>query len=167
MPRPPHSPGSATLRLGRYSETGRAYLVTTATANRVRWFADFAHACSMARQICRDGVWLGATVDAWVLMPDHVHVLLTLAPGSTLSTVVGRAFGRCAHAFNRQVGRCGPVWQPGFHDRALRTNEGLRAVARYIIANPLRAGLVDDVGNYAFWDVRWMDGLDFLVGTDS
>jgi putative transposase len=166
MPRPPHSPGSGSLRLGRFSEADRSYLITTVTEGRVRWFAEFAQACSMARLIASEGVWSGASLEAWVLMPDHVHVLMTLPPGSSLSTVVGRAFGRCAHAFNRRLGRRGALWQRGFHDRAIRTDENLRDAARYIIANPLRAGLVDDVGDYSFWGMRWAGEPGFFVGTD-
>ena len=42
------------------------------------------------------------------------------------------------------------------HDRALRRDEDLLAVARYIVANPLRAGLVRRVGDYPLWDAVWL-----------
>jgi hypothetical protein len=48
------------------------------------------------------------------------------------------------------------VWQKGFYDRALRSDEDVAAVARYIVANPLRAGLVDSVREYPFWDAIWV-----------
>jgi hypothetical protein len=48
------------------------------------------------------------------------------------------------------------MWQKGFHDRAIRREEDLRAVARYIIANPLRAGLVRRVHDYPLWDAIWL-----------
>ncbi|MFB6261862.1 MAG: transposase, partial [Thiohalorhabdaceae bacterium] len=51
-----------------------------------------------------------------------------------------------------------PVWQPGFHDRAIRREEDLEAVARYVVANPLRAGLVDRIADYPHWDAAWLDG---------
>jgi len=38
-----------------------------------------------------------------------------------------------------------------------RCDEGLRAVARYVIANPVRAGLAERVGDYPFWDAVWLD----------
>jgi REP element-mobilizing transposase RayT len=47
---------------------------------------------------------------------------------------------------------CDGVWQRGFHDRALRRDDDVVAAARYIVANPLRAGLVENVGEYALWD---------------
>ena len=48
------------------------------------------------------------------------------------------------------------LWQTGFHDHALRREEDLAATARYLIANPLRAGLVQRVGDYPFWDAVWV-----------
>jgi len=49
----------------------------------------------------------------------------------------------------------GEVWQEGFHDHALRREEDLQATARYIIGNPVRAGLVPSVRDYPHWDAIW------------
>jgi hypothetical protein len=38
----------------------------------------------------------------------------------------------------------------------LRRQDDVRAVARYIVANPLRAGLVRDIGDYSHWDAVWL-----------
>jgi REP element-mobilizing transposase RayT len=48
------------------------------------------------------------------------------------------------------------VWQPGYHDHAVRQDEDLRAMARYVVANPVRAGLVKDIGDYPHWDAVWL-----------
>ncbi len=48
------------------------------------------------------------------------------------------------------------MWQKGFHDHAIREEEDLRAVARYVVANPVRAGLVQSVRDYPHWDARWV-----------
>lgn len=50
----------------------------------------------------------------------------------------------------------GQLWQAGYHDRALRREEDLRSVARYVVANPVRAGLVSRVGEYSHWDAIWV-----------
>ncbi|WP_423251811.1 transposase, partial [Pseudomonas viridiflava] len=42
------------------------------------------------------------------------------------------------------------VWQKGYHDRAIRREEDVLKAARYIVANPLRAGLVTNVGDFPF-----------------
>ena len=57
---------------------------------------------------------------------------------------------------NRSTGRTGPLWQYGFHDRALRREENLEKMARYVVANPLRAGLVDTIADYPLWDTIWI-----------
>lgn len=94
---------------------------------------------------------------AYVLMPDHLHWLVQLPPGRRLATCVNNVKSLSARAINSAMGRRGPVWQKGFHDHALRSDEDVRSVARYIVANPLRAGIVDDVRRYPLWDAIWVD----------
>jgi len=73
-----------------------------------------------------------------------------------------RAVGKVKAATTRRLRSLCPeleqirIWQPGFHDRALRRQEDLRAVARYVVANPIRAGLAETVGDYALWDACWL-----------
>jgi len=86
---------------------------------------------------------------AYVVMPDHFHWLLQLND-ETLSKVVGRV----KSLSSRQLGRS--LWQDGFHDRAVREEDDLKAMARYVIANPLRAGLVESIGEYSHWDAVWV-----------
>jgi hypothetical protein len=50
----------------------------------------------------------------------------------------------------------GNIWQRGFFDRAIRKDDDLLGIARYIVANPLRAGIVDSVGDYPLWDAMWL-----------
>jgi REP element-mobilizing transposase RayT len=62
-----------------------------------------------------------------------------------------------AREINQLHGTSGTdVWQPGFHDRALRTEDDLPAHARYIVANPMRARIVRHVSEYPFWDAIWL-----------
>jgi hypothetical protein len=72
---------------------------------------------------------------------------------------VRRFKGGAARGWNRVHGQAGALWQPNFHDRALRIDEDRKAVARYVIANPVRAGLVERVGDYPFWDAIWLDPM--------
>ena len=61
-----------------------------------------------------------------------------------------------AHALNRQLESRGPIWQKVFHDHALRREEDIRRAARYIFANPVRAGLVESVRDFSHWDAVWV-----------
>jgi putative transposase len=92
---------------------------------------------------------------AFVVMPDHLHWLVELGDVD-LSRLVLRVKSRSAIAFNRALGQSGPLWQKGFHDHALRKEEDLRAIARHVVANPVRAGLVKSVRDYPHWDARWI-----------
>ncbi len=93
---------------------------------------------------------------AWVLMPDHVHWLLQLGTENALDGVVRRLKAASARAANRAVGRSGALWAPAYFERALRAEDDVAGVARYIVANPLRAGLVRSVRDYPFWDAAWL-----------
>jgi REP element-mobilizing transposase RayT len=92
---------------------------------------------------------------AWVVMPDHFHWLFELKAGS-LNELMKRVRGRSAIEINRAKGTEGRVWQKGYHDRAVRYDDDVIAIARYIIANPLRAGIVRRVGDYPLWDAIWL-----------
>ena len=92
---------------------------------------------------------------AWVLMPDHLHWLFVLEDGD-LGAVMRRVKSRSAIGINRLLGSTGRVWQKGYHDHGVRAAEDLQAIARYIVANPVRAGLVRRVGDYPLWDAIWL-----------
>jgi REP element-mobilizing transposase RayT len=96
-----------------------------------------------------------ATSLAWVVMPDHFHWLFELKAG-TLDALIQRIKARSSRAINRQRASHEPVWQAGFHDKALRTEEDLVKLARYTIYNPVRAGLVRRVADYSLWDAIWV-----------
>ena len=89
-------------------------------------------------------------------MPDHVHWLFQLGENEDLSTAIKRFKARSAQRVNNHLNRNGALWQKGFYDHALRKEEGVKDVARYIIANPLRAGLVDNIGDYPLRDAIWL-----------
>lgn len=143
------------LRLGRYSEPGRAYLVTTVVDGRWRPFADWDRARACACSLHAAPSDSAITPLAWVVMPDHVHWLFRLDDGS-LDRVMQRFKSRSARAVNAAAGRQGRLWQPGYHDHGVRAEEDLRKLARYVIANPVRAGLVSSPMDYPFWDAAWL-----------
>ncbi len=143
------------LRKGRFSQAGREYLITCVTHRRIPWFTRFSLARCLINvfRILEEeqaALWL-----TWVVMPDHFHALIQLQ-NKPLSEVVQSIKGRSARNINRLLGRQGKLWQPGFYDYALRKKEDRLQIARYIVANPLRAGLVRSVGEYPHWDSIWL-----------
>lgn len=145
-----NKPHSHDLRKGRISEAGRIYLVTTVTLERKPVFLNFSAArCLIAALRSEEKLGRAHTL-AFVVMPDHLHWLLELQKNATLSQVVGAIKSVTAHALRMSL------WQDGFHDHALRRDEDLLALARYVVANPLRKGLVKRLGDYSHWDAVWL-----------
>ena len=153
---PSHGPGHKALRQGRFSEPGRAYLVTTVTQGRQPLFLDLYAARSVITELKRCQEQGDVESLAWVLMPDHLHWLFALAKAPSLSRVMQGFKSRSAIAVNRCLARQGKVWQSAYHDHGLRDDEDLRETARYVVANPLRAGLARSIGDYPHWDAVWL-----------
>ncbi len=149
------TPQSHRLRHGRYSEQGRSYLITVVVHQRQRLFTDLNLGRLLVAEL-RQVHEMGLVESlAWVIMPDHIHWLFELKQ-QDLAGVVRRIKSRSTLVINRRRQSKERVWQPGYHDRAVRAEDDLRKMARYIIANPLRAGLVDRVGDYSLWDAAWI-----------
>ena len=138
------------LRKARFSQANQIYHITTTTLNRNPIFKDFA----LARQVInaiKQADNLGYTTTlAFVLMQDHIHWLIQLGNKVSLQQVI--------RSMKSQTAKCAgaPIWQAGYYDHAIRTEEDTQAIARYIIANPIRAGLVKSVGDYPHWDAIWL-----------
>jgi REP element-mobilizing transposase RayT len=88
-------------------------------------------------------------------MPNHVHLVLTpISDGEGFYSVAEIMQGiksSSAHQINRLLKRFGQVWQDESFDHVLRREEGVQAKVEYIIQNPVRAGLVQNISEY-----RWL-----------
>jgi putative transposase len=149
------SPRGHALRKGRHSETGGIYLLTTVLRGRQPLFRDMTLARLLINELRLAHDRQQVSSLAWVVMPDHLHWLVQLGDGQ-LHSLMRQVKSRSAMAINRTRGMTGAIWQEGFHDRALRNEENVRDAARYIVANPLRAGLVSRLAEYPFWDAIWL-----------
>lgn len=143
------------LRKGGVSEVGQVYSITCVTADRESVFACWRSARLLVAQLRAMHESGDVESLAWVVMPDHMHWLFQLRKGD-LATVICRMKARSSLAINRRNATCGRLWQKGYYDRAMRREDDLRVAARYIIMNPVRAGLVEKVGDYPLWDAIWL-----------
>ena len=141
--------GHSYLRKGRVSKEGHVYHVTFSTLNRQPYFLDFKLSRRFILTLKLDEE-LGYTKTlSYVVMPDHVHWLFQLQKGE-----LAKAVKRVKSVFSQRTDT--RIWDYGFHDHAIRSEESLKGIARYIVANPLRAGLVDRVADYPHWDSVWL-----------
>ena len=95
-------------------------------------------------------------VHAAVVMPDHVHMILTplradSGESFTFEEILSGIKGASAHSVNRLLGRRGKVWLDESFDHVLRSEESLAEKSEYICQNPVRKGLVAKAEEY-----RWL-----------
>jgi len=143
------------LRKGRVTQAGMVYHITAVTKDRTPWFASLSNGRKVVQQLMALQAANRAETLSYVVMPDHLHWLMVLHEGK-LSDAMQILKGRSA----REIGHA--VWQSNYHDHAVRLDEDLPQMARYIVANPLRANLVERIGDYSLWDAVWLE--DTLSG---
>jgi leucyl-tRNA synthetase len=83
------------------------------------------------------------SLSAFVLMPNHVHVLFKLSAGEDLGKVIHSWKSYSAHEINKALKQEGPVWQEEYFDRIVRGESHHARVLEYICENPAKAGLKD------------------------
>ena len=135
-------------RLDGFSYVGPArYFVTFCTPSRDRTFTDAAIVSRTLEQIRRTARDEAFAILAYCVMPDHVHLLVeALASTSDLRRFVKLAKQRSGAAHARVTSR--RLWQEGYHERVLRADDDAHEIARYIVANPVRASLVANPADY-------------------
>jgi len=92
-----------------------------------------------------------------VVMPNHVHLLLSLEEGAMLADIVTSWKRFSATAINKAAGRSGALWMDDYHDRIIRNWDHFIAVARYIRNNPRKANL--PAGASVLYSAQWIDRL--------
>jgi REP-associated tyrosine transposase len=128
----------------RSDRTG-TFFVTSATFNRRRLFQVAANSelfLETLQQYRREGHY---KLHAFVVMPDHIHLLLT-PQGITIERAVGLIKG----GFSHRVGSKFPVWQRGFTDHRIRDRNEFEMRRNYIHQNPVRAGIVELCDSYPY-----------------
>lgn len=145
---------------GSLYQQGYAFSVSIGTHQKHPWFALYPDLAESAVQILRETAYgRGTKLYAWCIMPDHVHMLLQ---DNELLGFVRLFKGRLtpkARAYD--YGR--PLWQRSFYDHALRREESLEEIARYIWWNPVRAGLIDHPLEYKWCGSEvWPDWREYF-----
>ena len=142
MSRPPRLQGFEYR--GRYS-----YFLTFCTYERREVFVDPSVADIVLQRILRYSDRFDFAVFAYCLIPDHLHLLLR---GESDRADL-RRFAKRTKQSTGQIYRgraTTPLWQEGYYDRVVRPEEDLSGIARYIVENPVRAGIVKSPLEYQF-----------------
>lgn len=135
-------------RIARQTRQAGVYFVTTHTWQRREIFRKEAPARILLDQIldCRQrGLY---KLHAFVIMPDHLHLLLTPAEDASLEKVMMMIKGGSSHRIKKELLYRWPIWQPGFHDRWMRDAEEFQVRLDYIAENPVVARLAESALEY-------------------
>lgn len=97
------------------------------------------------------------TLDAWCVMPNHVHALITLTDPYLydLENITQGWKSTSAHRANKLLGRRGRFWMPESFDRYIRNDEHFSTVTRYIENNPVKAGLCQRPEDWRWSSAHW------------
>jgi putative transposase len=135
-------------RIARRVRQAGVYFVTTDTWQRRALFINVVLARIVVEQMvaCRDRGFY--KLHAFVLMPGHLHILLTPADETTIEKAMQMIKGGSAHGMGQERPQEFPIWDAGFHDRWMRDAEEYRNSKRYIVQNPVDAKLVERPEDY-------------------
>jgi len=142
--------------LPHYQNANRTYFITFCSRGR-RVLCPDARTIILKEIIDRHRMFY--YLQTAVIMPDHVHLLLTPLDTS-LAETMKRIKGASAREVNRELGGKGSLWQREYFDREIRSSENLRAKGEYIANNPVRAGLAASPDEYQWIWRAWIEGGD-------
>ena len=141
--------GGRPRRLGRLFDTSPLYFVTFCTHLREPYLAcDEVHAAFVAYSE-RAQREFNVAVGRYVIMPDHVHLFVRGSHGFTLGSWVGHLKQPLAKAAGLSRAKT-QLWEEGFFDHVLRSNESYSQKWNYVRENPVRAGLVKSAEDWPY-----------------
>jgi putative transposase len=143
MARPPRISGHAYVGMQRY-------FITSCTENREPAFDDPRNVSPVVEQFLNSARRQSFAIHAYCVMPNHIHLLVEgLSETARLESFVKLAKQHSGYEFRQ---RCGTrLWQEGYYDRVLRTDEETEEVVLYIVNNPVRSGIVQEPDDYPYW----------------
>jgi REP element-mobilizing transposase RayT len=142
--------------LPHYQKTDRALFITFCKLNR----AEFSpSARDIVLQHCLHDHGHRLLLHAAVVMPEHVHLLLTPLRDAqgwpySLPLLLKSIKGISARNVNRLLGSSGPIWQEESFDHVLRSDESFLNKLEYIRQNPVRRGLVSKAEDYPWLHIE-------------
>src|SRR5512137_282677 len=117
-------------------------------ADRLAWLEVFAQTCKRFNWVCH----------AWCLMGNHYHIVIETIEGN-LAQGMRHLNGVYTQTFNRTHQRVGHVFQGRYKAVIVEKDSYLLELARYVVLNPLRAGMVKDIADWQWSSYAAMLGI--------
>ena len=137
-------------RLTHRTAPGTSYFVTTKTSQNRALFhvVEIAETVTQTLAHYRErGEYL---LHEFVLMPDHLHVLITPSPTNSLEKAMQFIKGGSSHRLHQQRGQKVDLWSAGFHEWTVRDAADWKTKAEYIRLNPVKAGLAERAEDWPY-----------------
>jgi putative transposase len=138
------------------------YLATTCTSSRHVAFRSAAVVDMALDQILHTAHAHEMAIPAYCFMPDHLHLVVAGRSEQSDFRRFMKAFKQVS-GFQYRQGHRRVLWQEGYHERVLRDDEATETVVRYVLENPIRAGLTTRLGEYPFAGSCEYEMEDLLV----
>lgn len=162
------------MKPGRLISPPGTYFVTFSTHQRRRLFAVENYVRLFLQTLYRHRREGHYQLHAFVLMPEHVHLLLTPAHAITLEHAIQLIKGACSHALGQILGRRREIWQRGFTDHRIRDGRDFYQHQTYIHQNPVVRGLAENPQEYRYCSAfpgfkldRWPSGAEAPLSGDA
>ena len=136
-------------RLERIFATGPLYFVTFCTHERQRFLAKDEVHTAFILFAKRAEETSNVAVERYVVMPDHVHLFIRGDYNFRLGPWIGALKQALAKASKLSRAK-GQIWEEGFFDHILRSNESYAQKWNYVRENPVRAGLVKSTADWPY-----------------
>jgi putative transposase len=144
MSKPNRNSSSADIR-----ESARTFFVTSKTSSGALLQSE--RMADLLIDVLRSYSCAGKfKVHDFVVMPDHLHLLLTVGEASTIEKAVQYIKGGFSYRVKKELGYLGEVWQRGFSEVRVMDRESFLRHRAYIYDNPVKARLVDEADKFPF-----------------
>jgi putative transposase len=114
----------------------QTFFVTIVTADRRRIFQAREQALSLRETLFHYRDEKRYTLHPFVIMPDHLHLLMTPSANQSLERCIQCIKGGFSHSMRAKTGFTGVLWQRGFHEHRIRDLDDFRHHCKYIAQNP-------------------------------
>ncbi|RKX29035.1 MAG: hypothetical protein DRP47_02740 [Candidatus Zixiibacteriota bacterium] len=152
-------------RLRHYDDLGTARFITFSCYRRRKYMTDVTTVMILLYQLKTLRSNHAVKILGYVVMPDHVHLVLLPPDGSKLGVLIGQLKGRSAHEIirtrkdiiQRSSGQPA-IWQRRCYDHNCRTPDVVIEKIRYCHNNPVSRGLVGEPGDWPWSSYGWYNG---------
>lgn len=141
---------------------GASYFVTTKCGQNRAIFQLTENAKILVQTLVHyraQGIYL---LHEFVVMPDHLHLILTPSHTTSLERAIGMIKGASSRHLHKERGHKMEIWQHGFHDWTIRDADDWRAKVEYVRMNPVRAKLAEIPQDWPYSSARGEFFLDSI-----